>query len=718
MSNAAAQDAADAASRLAAAATASTNATSTAAANTALLSHSTLPTAHMLSSAYGVPANLYQSAGQQWTTSGAASYALPSQSYMTTLAGGQSGAYHYAPLTTSHSYLPSHTDYGQLIYSQHIPHTLSIRPGTAMYATSTGGPGTVIGADGEEVEVDSKGMRVIRVKRACSNCKSAKTKCDNERPCRRCTRTGRVASCVDSIHKKRGRKRTGLPGDNEANSDSDTDGDDDGTKRKSDSLTPNKRSKASRNSTDLTDAQRFASSFGRIISTPTMNVPIQTIPNSSPAEWLTSFVQHLRANNERWMQLIASYGASLTDPATAQRANQWITKFIDYLSSPEVTTAATNTTTSPTDSSTALTAVATNTTTTTTDDKDDKSKLAAAVAAASTGSSSTSVDPNDPVATSMEQSKLVYAQVHIPVLLMSYSPFPFHTSTRPAWANQTFCDILGYTPAEVEQLLKTVHGWSQIYHMVNIPAFVQSFVEAVHRGSASYTVRARFIRKDRTQIELNESASITYQSATNADGTPSSSCSGVPLMISLLFHPVDQTAQFATSASSFSPSGARGPILYPSTFYTADPNSFMNFATTSAASLGSMRPATSPTSAYFTTTNAASAAAAAAAAAAAGGYSTSQLSASPTSSSYARQIYPTRDNTVALINGSMVLSNSGVPTSSSYLSSQPVMMVDSSGTQSAVTDPAAAAAAASYYSTAVNATPTKSTTEATATPST
>jgi len=44
-----------------------------------------------------------------------------------------------------------------------------------------------------------------RVKTACVNCKNSKTRCDNQRPCKRCVRTGRANSCTDSVHKKRGR---------------------------------------------------------------------------------------------------------------------------------------------------------------------------------------------------------------------------------------------------------------------------------------------------------------------------------------------------------------------------------------------------------------------------------------------------------------------------------------------------------------------------------
>jgi len=54
-----------------------------------------------------------------------------------------------------------------------------------------------LGLDGREVE--------YRVKTACVNCKNSKTRCDNQRPCKRCVRTGRQDSCIDSVHKKRSR---------------------------------------------------------------------------------------------------------------------------------------------------------------------------------------------------------------------------------------------------------------------------------------------------------------------------------------------------------------------------------------------------------------------------------------------------------------------------------------------------------------------------------
>ena len=46
-----------------------------------------------------------------------------------------------------------------------------------------------------------------RVSKACYNCSISKTKCDNNRPCGRCVRTDRTATCSDPVRKRRGRKR-------------------------------------------------------------------------------------------------------------------------------------------------------------------------------------------------------------------------------------------------------------------------------------------------------------------------------------------------------------------------------------------------------------------------------------------------------------------------------------------------------------------------------
>ena len=61
---------------------------------------------------------------------------------------------------------------------------------------------------GDDREAATASGRVVR---ACSNCKKAKARCDQQRPCIRCVRTGKQDMCVDSVHAKRGRKQQARP---------------------------------------------------------------------------------------------------------------------------------------------------------------------------------------------------------------------------------------------------------------------------------------------------------------------------------------------------------------------------------------------------------------------------------------------------------------------------------------------------------------------------
>lgn len=58
-----------------------------------------------------------------------------------------------------------------------------------------------------ETETSSRKAVKAHVSSACLNCKRAHLACDAERPCRRCTKLGKTATCVDVQHKKRGRPR-------------------------------------------------------------------------------------------------------------------------------------------------------------------------------------------------------------------------------------------------------------------------------------------------------------------------------------------------------------------------------------------------------------------------------------------------------------------------------------------------------------------------------
>lgn len=58
-----------------------------------------------------------------------------------------------------------------------------------------------------ENETKQKRRRPVFVSRACTNCRKAHTKCDEQKPCSRCTRLGIADSCQVAEMQKRGRKR-------------------------------------------------------------------------------------------------------------------------------------------------------------------------------------------------------------------------------------------------------------------------------------------------------------------------------------------------------------------------------------------------------------------------------------------------------------------------------------------------------------------------------
>ena len=81
------------------------------------------------------------------------------------------------------------------------------KPAMVAHAYSGSEPVTLRALPHEGIPGVSSAADDLRVKTACVNCKLAKTRCDNKRPCRRCVRTGRADTCIDSVHKTRGRKR-------------------------------------------------------------------------------------------------------------------------------------------------------------------------------------------------------------------------------------------------------------------------------------------------------------------------------------------------------------------------------------------------------------------------------------------------------------------------------------------------------------------------------
>ncbi|PWN20996.1 hypothetical protein BCV69DRAFT_180995 [Microstroma glucosiphilum] len=68
-------------------------------------------------------------------------------------------------------------------------------------------PPPIAPPDENDIAASNRKGAKAHVSSACLNCKRAHLACDAERPCRRCSKLGKTATCVDVQHKKRGRPR-------------------------------------------------------------------------------------------------------------------------------------------------------------------------------------------------------------------------------------------------------------------------------------------------------------------------------------------------------------------------------------------------------------------------------------------------------------------------------------------------------------------------------
>ncbi|CAO1621351.1 unnamed protein product [Parajaminaea phylloscopi] len=93
---------------------------------------------------------------------------------------------------------------GMTAAAQTSPGTDTASPASTSALTSTSASA---GAAADGAESSSRKAAKAHVSSACLNCKRAHLACDAERPCRRCTKLGKTATCVDVQHKKRGRPR-------------------------------------------------------------------------------------------------------------------------------------------------------------------------------------------------------------------------------------------------------------------------------------------------------------------------------------------------------------------------------------------------------------------------------------------------------------------------------------------------------------------------------
>jgi len=317
----------------------------------------------------------------------------------------------------------------------------------------------------------------VTVKRSCINCKLAKTRCDNERPCRRCVRTGREATCVDSVHKKRGRKR---------------------------SVNPSTAAMKARMSDMSMDMDMFAKQQ-KLMGDPSVS------SNRSEVKHTLTYVETLltvcNQQLERWNNKLRQ-ASKMPPPLTPEMRNcknslkayQWIAacmlknlqNVVKISSSKEEAKAK----------------------------EENKPE-------GSTSTELAKVEPKKPEPNKIDPREVFYGTLPIGVAVFSLQPSPFHPGNKP-WVNKTLAAILGYTPDEMIEKLTSLEGLSSLYHIVNLHVTIRLFMEALSHRKENYSVQTKWIHKNGDYLDILESVSIKYEA------------SGVPVSVSVFFQKMSE----------------------------------------------------------------------------------------------------------------------------------------------------------------------------------
>eukprot|EP00465_Bigelowiella_longifila_P015600 CAMPEP_0185255894 /NCGR_PEP_ID=MMETSP1359-20130426/4957_1 /TAXON_ID=552665 /ORGANISM="Bigelowiella longifila, Strain CCMP242" /LENGTH=429 /DNA_ID=CAMNT_0027840109 /DNA_START=35 /DNA_END=1324 /DNA_ORIENTATION=+ len=315
-----------------------------------------------------------------------------------------------------------------------------------------------------------------QVKRSCINCKLAKTRCDNERPCRRCLRTGREATCVDSVHKKRGRKRSVNPATAAMKA------------RMSDmNLDMNMFNKQQK----LLHNPSIKSSRTEVKHTLTYVETLLTVCNQQLERWNNK----LRQANKMPQPL----SPEVKNCKNSLKAYQWIAACM-LKNLQNVVKISSN---------------------------EEEKDASSANKETSNAESSSKSEPKSAESNKIDPREVFYGTLPIGVAVFSLQPSPFHPGNKP-WVNKTLAGILGYTPKEMIERLSSLKGLSSLYHIVNLHVTIRLFMEALTHRKENYSVQTKWIHKNGSPLDILESVSIKYET------------SGVPVSVSVFFQKMSE----------------------------------------------------------------------------------------------------------------------------------------------------------------------------------
>lgn len=304
----------------------------------------------------------------------------------------------------------------------------------------------------------------LQVKRSCINCKLAKTRCNNERPCRRCLRTGRAATCVDSVHKKRGRKRSVNPATAVMKTRMDT--------RISD---PNGF-----------DFDLFGAKQPKLVQGGSVNNKRTEVKHT--LTYVETLLTVCNQQLERWNNKLRQAN-KMTEPLTPEmnncknslKAYQWIAACMLKNLQNVVNISS---------------------------EKEGKEDGKIEKKESSESSKYPAEPKHDP--NKIDPREVFYGTLPIGVAVFSLQPSPFHPGNKP-WVNRRLAvssiplrhlyrkflhqTILGFTPAELVEKLTSLKGLSSLYHIVNLHVTIRLFMEALSHRRENYSVQTKWIHK-------------------------------------------------------------------------------------------------------------------------------------------------------------------------------------------------------------------------------
>lgn len=408
----------------------------------------------------------------------------------------------------------------------HHPHAAHITTAVRLQAASPqSSPGPASPVTGRKVR--------RRVKTACTNCKLAKTKCDMQRPCTRCRRRGHEHTCVDTVHKRRGRKRGfddlfgvahNLPNSPQSAPDGECGGvgggggggeddEDDWWSDAEDESLPSSPKLVRTESGSAAPSPQFRSRRLSYSATPASPALSSVSSSSSSAARAAASPRTGGGGSGGGTGSSGAAGAAAAAqvrqqpalaPVTAPNYNVEFVKSLFVLFHAQLERWGSQMDAHPS----AMAA---------------SQWLSATLCGHLEGSMNTSPAEQERAAAEqcakveeqlraqgIENDKAMFDGLPMGVMIQTLDPIPFHPSNR-VWLNKSLQKVLGHDDASVRGMNAKRGALSAVCHISNLAASTRAFTDAISTRSEKYSLRSHWVQRGGERaVEVDETSYVKY----------------------------------------------------------------------------------------------------------------------------------------------------------------------------------------------------------------